>query len=156
MEQNQNPNPGSSLFSLNLDAQNSYTLRNTASWAKVLGVVSLIIAVLCIVYGVIAQQQISRMRDLDGLYRYRRSINTNTLASIGLVVYIIMAIVYGLSGFFALNAGNKINTGLKTNDMQTLNAGFAGARNFFALWTILMILFLILLLLGLAGNLSSM
>lgn len=34
MEQNQN----SSLFSLNLDAQNSYTLRNMASWTKVLGI----------------------------------------------------------------------------------------------------------------------
>jgi hypothetical protein len=57
---------------------------------------------------------------------------------------------------FALNAGNKINSGLKTNNMEMLNAGFAGARNFFALWAILMILFLLLILIGLMGSLSSL
>ncbi len=155
MEQNQNQtqNPNTSLFSLNLDAQNSYTLRNTASWAKVLGVVSLIIAVLCVIFGIIAQQQLSRMGDLDGYYRYRRTLSTNTLANIGMVAYIVIGIIYGLSGIFALNAGNNIMTGLKTNDMQKLNSGFAGARNFFALWAILMIIFLLLMLIGLLGNL---
>ena len=42
MEQNQN----TSLFQLNLDAQNSYTLRSAASWAKVLGIVGLIMGIL--------------------------------------------------------------------------------------------------------------
>ena len=55
MEQNQN----TSLFQLNLDAQNSYTLRSAASWAKVLGVVSIILAVLFIILGVLVQQAVS-------------------------------------------------------------------------------------------------
>lgn len=156
MEQNQSQaqNPNTSLFSLNLDAQNSYTLRNMASWAKVLGVVSIIIAGLCIVFGIIAQQQLSRMGDLNGYYRSRGGISSNTLGNLGLVVYIVMGIIYGLSGIFAFNAGNKINAGLKANDMQSLNSGFAGARNFFALWGILMIIFLLLMLIGILGNLG--
>ncbi|MEQ1678173.1 MAG: DUF5362 family protein [Chitinophagaceae bacterium] len=150
MEQNQN----SSLFSLNLDAQNSYTLRSTASWARVLGVVSLIIAVLCIILGIMVQQAVSKYGgDLD-TYRYRGGggLSSSNLGNMGLAIYLIMGLLYGVSGMFAFNAGNKINSGLKTNNMETLNSGFAGARNFFALWAILMILFLLVMIIGLLGN----
>lgn len=152
MEQNQN----SSLFSLNLDAQNSYTLRSTASWARVLGVVSIIIAILCILGGIMIQQAVSSSSELNS-YRYRSSgFNASNLGTMGLVVYVIMGLIYGMSGIFALNAGNKISTGLKTNNMETLNAGFAGARNFFALWAILMIIFLLFMIIGLLGSMGNM
>jgi amino acid permease len=147
MEQNQ-----SSLFEMNLDAQNSYTLRNTASWAKVLGVVSIITGGLLLILGVIAQTASRSYSSYDG-YRYRRSSAFDgDFTGMGLAVIIISALIYAASGFFALTAGNKINIGLKTNNMETLNAGFAGARNFFALWAILMIIMLLFLLLGILGN----
>lgn len=144
MESDQN----TSLFQLNLDAQNSYTLRSAATWAKVLGVASLILAVLFIIFGIMIQQRINSYG--DGLGRYKGSgLTTGDFAAGGLVVYVICGLVYGIAGFFALNAGNKINTGLKTNNMEVLNAGFAGARNFFALWAILVILMVTLLLISL-------
>lgn len=147
MEQNQN----SSLFSLSLDAQNSYTLRSVASWAKVLGVVSIIIAILCVIGGIIFQQNAGKLSEFSS-YRSRNSgMGSASLANMGMAVYIIMGLLYGVSGMFALNAGNKINAGLKTNSMEMLNAGFAGARNFFAFWAILMILFLLLMLVGIMG-----
>ena len=150
MEQNQN----SSLFQLNLDAQNSYTLRSAASWAKVLGIVSLIIAILCIIMGILVQQVISQNVGQFDSYEYRKSgFSASSFGNIGLAVYVIMGLLYGVSGLFALNAGNKINSGLKTNNMETLNSGFAGARNFFALWAILMIIFLLLILIGIMGSL---
>lgn len=148
MDQNQN----SSLFSMNIDAQNSYTLRSTASWAKVLGVTSIIVAGLCILLGIMVQQAMSRYD--SGLYNYRSSgISANGIGALGLAVYVIMGLIYGISGMFALNAGNKINGGLKSNNMEMLNAGFAGARNFFALWAILMIIFLLLIFISLMGSL---
>lgn len=148
MEQNQT----SSLFQLNLDAQNSYTLRSTASWAKVLGVASIILAVLFIILGIMVQQAVSRYG--GGFSGYRSSgLSSSNLGAAGLIAYVIMGLIYGVSGIFALNAGNKINAGLKTNNMETLNAGFAGARNFFALWAILMIILLLLLLITVAGTL---
>jgi hypothetical protein len=142
-----------SLFQLNLDAQNSYTLRNMASWAKVLGFVSLIFAVLCIVGGILFQQYASD-GSLDAEYR-SSGISSGTFGQVGLVMYVLMGVLYGLSGMFALNAGNKIGTGLRTNNMEVLNAGFGGARNFFALWAILMILMLILVLIGVLGLASA-
>lgn len=144
MEQDQNQ----SLFAMNLDAQNSYTLRSTASWAKVLGVASIIIGVLCIILGIMVQQTVSRY----GYYE-RGGLSASSIGNAGLAVYVIMGLIYGISGMFALNAGNKITTGLKTNNMETLNSGFANARNFFALWAILLIIFLLLMFIGVMGNL---
>ena len=145
MEQDQN----TSLFQLNLDAQNSYTLRSAASWAKVLGVCGLIMGILFVILGIIVQQAISRL-DYGG---YRSSgISNSAIGNIGLAVYVIMGLVMILSSVFALNAGNKINQGLKTNDQATLNAGFAGVRNYFAFWAIIIIIMLLLLLISIAGK----
>ena len=141
MDQQQNPGTSSNLFQLNLDGQNSYTLRSVASWAKVLGIVSLICAILFIIGGIWFQQNASRI-SMDRSSGF----STNTLGNMGMIMYVIMGLIFGLSGMFALNAGNKINTGLRTNNMEALNGGFAGARNFFALWAILIILVLLLML----------
>lgn len=142
-----------SLFQLNLDAQNSYTLRNMASWAKILGFVSIIIGLLCIVMGILVQK-FANDGTLESQYR-GTGLSSSTFGNMGLIIYVIMGVIYGLSGMFAVNAGNKIGTGLRTNNMEVLNAGFAGARNFFALWAILMILFLILILIGVLGMIGG-
>ncbi len=146
MEQHQQ----SSLFNMNLDPQNSYVLRNTASWAKILGVVSIILGAMFMVIGFVAQSASQQG------YRYRRSSSFGAdFSSADLVGLVVVALVYAASGFFALTAGNKISTGLKTNNMETLNTGFAHVRNFFALWAILVILTVTLLGIGFLGNLGN-
>jgi hypothetical protein len=142
MDTNQN----TSLFQLNLDAQNSYTLRSAASWSKVLGVASMIMGIIFIIFGIIAQQAISRY---DGYDYDRGGMSAGTLGNLGLVLYVLMGLVFIISGVFAMNAGNKINQGLKNSDQAALSSGFANARNFFALWAILTILSLILVLISL-------
>lgn len=150
MEQNQN----TSLFNLNLDAQNSYTLRSAASWAKVLGVVGMIMGILFVIMGVLVQQTVSRYDgEMDGLRG--SGLSASAIGNAGLVVYLLMALVFIISSLFALNAGNKISRGLKTNDQATLNAGFAGARNYFAFWAIMIILMLVLVLISILGSLGS-
>lgn len=144
MDQNQN----TSLFQMNLDAQNSYTLRSAASWAKVLGIVGIILGVLFVITGVMTQQVINNS---SGYYRQQSGLSASSLGRMGLIVYVIMALVMIISSIFAFNAGNKINQGLKANDMASLNSGFANARNYFAFWAILIILFLLLVLVSLAS-----
>jgi hypothetical protein len=152
MEQNQQDS-GTSLFQLNLDATNSYTLRSAASWGRVLGVVGIIIGLLCFLLGVVVQQQVSNM---EGLSTYRSGgFSASSMGNMGLIVYIIMGLIYLISSMFALTAGNKIMKALKTNDQAALNAGFAGVRNYFALWAILMIIFLLLILVSIAASVSN-
>ena len=149
MEQNQT----TSLFQLSLDAQNSYTLRSAASWAKVLGVVGMIMGVLFVILGILVQQTISRSYGQFDNYR-SSGFSANSLGNMGMAVYLIMGLIYIVSSLFALNAGNKINRGLKTNDQATLNAGFAGARNYFAFWAIMMILMLLLVLISIMSTIG--
>ncbi|MCB0777382.1 MAG: hypothetical protein KDB99_13805 [Chitinophagaceae bacterium] len=151
MEENQNQS--SSLFQLNLDPQNSYALRSAASWAKVLGILGLILGGLFVLLGILVQQAISNSSGYNS-YRYRSSgFSAESLGNIGMAFYILVGLMFIISSIFALNAGNKITGGLKGNDQVMLNAGFAGARNYFAFWAIIMILTLLLMLLGIMGSL---
>lgn len=143
MEQTQN----TSLFQLNLDAQNSYTLRSAASWARVLGIVGLIIGILFIILGVMVQQTASRYDYSSG------GISSRTIGSYGLIVYVICGLIFIISSIFAMNAGSKITSGLRGNDQAALNSGFAGVRNYFAFWAVLMIIFLLLLVISITSTL---
>ena len=150
MEQTQN----TSLFSLNLDAQNSYTLRSAASWAKVLGVAGMIMGILFVIIGILVQQAVSRSAGEFSRYE-TGGFSASSIGNMGMAVYMVMGLVFIVSSIFALNAGNKINRGLKANDQATLNSGFAGARNYFAFWAIMMILMLLLVLISVLGSMGS-
>ncbi len=148
MEQQQPNSQGSSLFQLNLDAANGYTLRSAASWGKVLGVVSLILGILFIAMGILAQ---SAMRSGGRLYGDEFRGNSELAANIGLVTYVIMGLIMVIGGLFSLNFGNKISSALKANDQNALSSGFAACRNFFAFWAILCIIFLLLVIISVAS-----
>jgi uncharacterized membrane protein len=160
MESNQNysPAPTTSLFQMNLDAQNSYNLRNSASWGKVLGVVGIILG---LVFCILCALALSQLDSYSGSsYRYRRSGlgeifegSSVTETKIGLWMFIITGIVFILGGLFSFNFGNKINAALKSNDQQGLNQGFAALRNYMAVRSITLILVLLLFLITIAGSL---
>jgi hypothetical protein len=147
------PPQNTSLFQLNLDAANSYTLRSAASWAKVLAIVGLICGILFFIFGILVQ---ATVRNYGGNRYYNDDLryNTSTIANLGMAVYIIMGLIFIISSIFALNFANKITRALRANDQYSLSSGFAGARNYFAFWAILMILFLLLMLIGVVGNMG--
>ena len=72
-----------------------------------------------------------------------------------MITYIVMGLILLISSIFALNFGNKITRALRTNDQMSLTAGFAGVRNYFAFWAILMIICLLLMLIGVADLATS-
>ena len=133
----------SSLFSLNLDAQNSYTLRSAASWGKVVGVVGIIMGILIMLSGLVAQQNTG--------YSYR-SRDTSLINNIGIIFTMIMGLIMIVSSIFALNAGNKISNALRTNDQNSLNSGFSYIRNYFAIWAIVIIIINLLFIIGLLSR----
>ena len=156
MEQNQNPGPTTSLFQMNLDAQNSYNLRSAASWAKVLGVVGIITGTILVILMTIT---LSQLRDYNG-YSYRRSGldgifgSSSGTAKLGIWIMIITGIIFILGGIFSFGFGNKINAALRSSDQNGLNNGFAALRNYYAVRSITVIIVLLFLMLALTRSLG--
>lgn len=155
MEQNHNPNPTTSLFQMNLDAQNSYNLRTAASWAKVLGVVGMITGAIIIILMLIAMNQLQGYRGYGG---YRRGGLDGLIGGslgatrMGLWIMIISGIIFILGGLFSFGFGNKINAALRSNDQNGLNSAFAALRNYYAVRSITVIIVLLFLLLALTNS----
>lgn len=148
------PNPNTSLFQLNLDASNSNTLRSAASWAKVLGVLGIIFGILFLAIAFLVQNALSTTR--GGLDNFGYEGSTSMIANFGMGIYICMGVLTIIGSIFALIFGNKISSALRTNDPYTLRGGFAGLRNYFAFWGILMIIGLILMIIGIASGATRM
>jgi len=156
MEENQNQGQqNQSLFQLNLDEQTGYTLRSATSWAKVLAIVGFICAGLIVIMAIVVQSKLGSYRS-SRYYDDDFSGSTRTLSTMIIVVYFIIAIIQFLSSLFMWQFGNKISTAFKANDQAALNAGFAGLRNYIALWAILLIIGLLFMLISLAAGASSM
>jgi hypothetical protein len=142
-----------SLFQMNLDAQNSYNLRSSASWAKVLGVAGIITGAIIVILVLIAMNRLSGYNGYDDYssYRYRRSfLGDTTQTKTGLWIMIITGFIFIIGGIFSFNFGNKINAALKSNDQNGLNTGFAALRNYFAIRAITVIIVLLFLLMSLS------
>lgn len=146
-------NPNTSLFSLSLDAQNSYTLRSAASWSKVLGIVGIILGLFFVGLGIMVQQAVTRY---DGYSSYRSGgFSASAMGNAGLAVYVLLGLIMVVTSMFALNAGNKITRALGANDQQALSSGFANMRNYFAFWAVIIIIMLLLILLTFMSGVSS-
>jgi magnesium-transporting ATPase (P-type) len=140
MEINQTPPPPPGpLFQLNIDANAQQTLRSAASWSKVLGIFGVLLGVLFFILGLLMQSASKSNAEFGE--------NAALMRNAGMVVYIIFGLLLIIGSIFSLNFGNKINTALRSNDQYSLSAGFAAARNYFAFWAILCIIFLLLFIL---------
>src|SRR5579885_3482737 len=140
MEINQTPPPPpGSLFQLNIDTNAHQTLRSAATWSKVLGIVGIILGGLFFLLGFIMQSATKGNAEFGE--------NATLVRNVGMTVYIIFGLVMVISSIFLLIFSNKIGTALRSNDQYSLTAGFAAARNYFAFWAILCIIFLLLFIL---------
>ena len=147
MEPNQTQSQSGPLFQLNIDMNANMALRGAASWAKVLAIVGFILGILFVILGVLVQNVLS-----SGAY-YGRS--SSMMGNVGMAVYIVMGLIMIIGSIFALNFSNKISTALRTNDQVALAGGIGAARNYFAFWAVLCIIFLLLVLITVVGTLGK-
>lgn len=154
------PTPNTSLFQLNLDANNSFTLRSAASWAKVLGILGLIFGIIFIAIGFLVQN--ARSTNTYGQYEdYDTGGNGTIMESMnmagtaGMVGIILFGVLVIIGSIFSLSFGNKISAALRTNDQNTLRSGFGAIRNYFAYWSVLMIIYLLLMIILIAAGSGS-
>jgi hypothetical protein len=152
--ENEQRDSGISLFQLNLDAANSYTLRSAASWARVLGVVGAL-AGLIMAAGFIymlgrnepATGYISRGEGFNEAF----SRSDKDSARIGYWFFIITGIIFLVGGIFSYMFGNKMHAALRSNDQDGLDKAFGWLRNYFAFRSVIIIIVFLLFLLGMAS-----
>lgn len=143
----------SSLFQVGMDESSKVVLKSAATWGKVLGVAGIIYGGFFILIAFMAENILKNY----GQYGYGNSYNENELrqgAGIARVMYIIIGAVIIIGSVFAFNFGNKISRALQTNDQLALRSGFAGVRNYFAFWSVLMLIGLLIFVLTLLAALS--
>jgi hypothetical protein len=137
MEQEQN----APLFGLNIDALGLSILRTSAQWAKSLSILGILLGLISFGLGISFYSRFS-----GGYYNSR-----SALASIYLIAFISYAVIFIVSAIFLLNFSNKITLALQANDQAALNAGMNALKNAIIFWTIVFIVFLVILLLALAN-----
>jgi uncharacterized membrane protein len=157
-EQQLDLNPPVSLFQMNLDAQNSYNLKSSSSWAKVLGVAGIITGIIIVILMAVTMSKLNQLDSYNSYSSRRRGLSdmfsgSTESAKLGLWIMIITGIIFIVGGIFSFNFGNKIGAALKSNDQNGLNNGFAALRNYFAIRAITIIIVLLIFLLSLSSSL---
>ena len=150
-EQESQPGSSSSLFQLNLDIANSYSLRSAGSWAKVVGVVGIVVGILFIMIAVITLNPPPATYG-GGKEGFEDLLATDkTAAGLGAAIFIITGVIFIISAIFSFSFGSRILNALKSNDQNGLERGFAALRNYYALRAIVLIIIALILLISFAG-----
>lgn len=143
------------LFQVNLDAQNSYYLRSSASWARILGAVGMIVGSIIVglfVYTlvVVSGTDYRSERFLDSLNGGEKEDVT-----LGALLFIIAGAIFFAGGLLSYLFGRRISDSLRMNNQEGMNNAFRQLRSYFALRSITVIVVLIFLLLFIIGSASG-
>jgi hypothetical protein len=107
-----------SLFELQVDRDASAQLRETARWAKFLGIVGFIMCGLCAIGGIVAGILIGSFVK-SSPYGSGPYSTAGYSAVLGFV-YVGMAILYFFPCLFLFNFGSRMTKALQTNDQERL------------------------------------
>ncbi|MBK8711918.1 MAG: hypothetical protein IPL97_08615 [Niastella sp.] len=153
MEQNQN------LLNneLTIDPVAYAHLKETAMWARFLGILGFIMSGLLLLVALFAGSFLSSFQRSAGPY----SGAENPLMSMGAgfitVLYIIIAAISFIFSYLVFQFGNRTKKGLINTDQANLNGGLSNLKILFRIYGILMIIYLSFIALALVfGIIGSM
>jgi hypothetical protein len=136
-----------SLFGLNIDQESTTALRTAAQWGRALSVLGFILGGLVLLFGIVIYSKITVSY---GSGRYVSS-SVQSLATRYLIVCILLAGTMITGAIFTLNFSNRTIIALNTSDQFSLNSGFAAIKSAIIFWSVIFIIFIILVLLAFAA-----
>jgi preprotein translocase subunit SecG len=152
-------NPSQPLFQLNVDPPAHFMLRSAASWSRVMAICGILLGILFIAFAFVVQNAANNSTNAtwEGFFSDGRISDSErqTAVTIYMVFFIVVGLIFLISGLFAISFSNKISMALRANDANSLRAGFAAVRNYFAFRTIILIICLLLCLLMIIGILNQ-
>ena len=127
----------SSLFELQVDHDASTYLKETARWAKFLGIMGFIGCGLCVIGGLVLAATTSGA--LGGL----GATGFGVMSGAGIaIVYIVLALLYFFPCLYLFNFASKMQLAIRSNDQGQLNQSFKNLKSCFRFLGILTIIVL--------------
>lgn len=141
---------------LNNDLQidgTAYThLKETAMWAKFLGIVGFVLSALLVIVAIFAGTFMAKIMQSSP---YNTTASTSMGAGFLTILYLIIA---GISFFMSLlvyRFGTRTKKALLTTDQASLNAGLGSLKIMFRVYGIIMVIYLGVVALALIGGIAA-
>ncbi|HET9056160.1 MAG TPA: DUF5362 family protein [Chitinophagaceae bacterium] len=129
-----------SLLDLQLDPTSQSYLSEASRWGKFLAIVGFIFCGLLALSAFFVGAIFSS---------FSSQLGTNFGGGIITVVYLLMAVLYFFPCYYLYNFSVKMQTALRVNDQQSLQASFSNLKSFYKFWGILTIVMLAFYLIAL-------
>lgn len=140
----ENSSNNQSLFDMNFDDNVKLSLRETAVWAGLAAILSLVSAILGLVNYFVQMNKIRTVMSGFGNYEPAPS------ATAGGILSPLISLGIGIALFVFLNKfARSAKAGVDANDSYLINEGLGGLSTYFKIVGVLIIIFLSLLALGL-------
>ena len=148
----QNPNLLST--ELHIDPTAEMHLRETARWARFLGIVGFVMAALVAVLSFVFPFIISRASQADP-YNSMAGMGTAISAMIT-IVYLLMAALMFTISWFVFKFGTSTKVALLQNDQETLNVGLLNLKRVFRIYGVMTAIMLVIFALSMLVSLVSL
>lgn len=136
---------------LQVDAGITMHLKETASWARFLGIVGYVISGIIAVVAFIVPSYLNRINDYGG-YRTYRSSGLDDSMMIGVtVMYLLIAGICFMVAMFTYKFGDKTKFALQANDQVSLDTGLKNLKFLFRFYGVVTVIYLAFLVLALLG-----
>ena len=148
MEQNQE-----SLFGLNIDQMIRSHLTETARWTKFLAIVGFIMCGLILIGGIFFATRINTLSNQYGYYR--NTPGPGGMGALGIVIYVLIAVVCFFPPLFLFRFSDKMKTALAANNQVDLTTSFQNLKVYFryiGVLTIIALAFYLLAILVIASS----
>ena len=132
----------------------AYThLKETAMWARFLGIVGFVLSALLVIVAIFAGAFIGKMMQVSP---YNNGGAAATLgAGFFTVLYLIIAAIAFVMSLLIYRFGTRTRNALLTTDQASLNAGFGSLKIVFRVYGIIMIIYLAIIAIALVAGIAA-
>lgn len=141
---------------LQIDSRIALHLKETAGWAKFLGILGFILAGLMAIVAFVIPEIMSRYGSYRSYSSYDYSESTKMIGVAMTVAYLFIALVMFFVSLFTFKFGSKTRAALAMNDQASLDTGLKNLKFLFRFYGIVAIIYLGFMVLALlVGGLST-
>jgi len=128
---------------LHIDPIGHAHLKETAKWAKFLGIVGFVVSAILVIIALFSSALLSSLPNFNGA--------TPVSAGLISVLYLFIAVIYFFMSLYLFRFAVKMQRALTSNDQESLNGSFLNLKIVYRILGIIMVIYLGLIALGIVG-----